>query len=126
VKKLDVVTKKYFVGPAFFNGIASFTTYNGNFEGFQLDPRSIIIDYEGLQLEREFYAPVYEAEQQYQSRLPDFRNTLLWKPHVETGRNGTAALSLYTSDQKGRYRVVIEGMDKKGNAVATHVPIEVN
>lgn len=124
VKKLDVITKRYFIGPVFFNGIASFTTYNGAYDGFQLDPRSIVIDYEGLQLERAFFAPVYETPQQQASRLPDFRNTLFWKPHVATAA-GKTAFSFYTSDQKGTYMVVTEGMDDKGNAVVAHLPFEV-
>ncbi|HUQ97709.1 MAG TPA: hypothetical protein VM010_08585 [Chitinophagaceae bacterium] len=120
VKKLDVVTRKYFIGPTMFNGIASFTTYNGTFDGFQLDPRAIVVDYEGLQLEREFYAPVYETETQRKSRIPDFRNTLLWKPQVTLDKNGRAIISFYTSDQKGTYRVMIEGIDENGKvAVAT-------
>lgn len=121
-----MVTQKYFMGPTLFNGIASFTTYNGHYEGFSLDPRSIIIDYEGLQLEREFYAPVYETGEQYRSRMPDFQNTLLWKPHVETDKNGHAAIRFYTSDQKGLFRIVVEGIDANGNVVATSFPINVN
>jgi hypothetical protein len=125
VKKIDVVARKYFVGPTFFNGIASFTTYTGKYEGFSLDPRSIIIDYEGLQLEREFYAPVYETESQYKSRIPDMRNTLFWDPKASLDRDGKAALSFYTSDRKGTYMIVVEGLDHKGNTAVTRLPFVV-
>jgi hypothetical protein len=125
VKRLDVVTRMFFIGPGMFNGIASFTTYNGTHDGFLLDPKAIVIDYEGLQLERAFFAPVYETEQQYQSRLPDFRNTLFWKPQVLTDKNGKATLQFYTSDQKGRYRIMIEGMNKKADAAAGYLEFDV-
>ena len=125
IKKLDVVTHKYFIGPGFFNGIASFTTYNGNYEGLQLDPHAVIIDYEGLQLEREFYAPVYETSRQIESRMPDFRSTLLWEPHVNVA-NGTATISFYTSDVKGIYTVELEGLDKNGQPLVAKLPIDVH
>jgi hypothetical protein len=125
VKKLDVMARKYFIGPVFFNGIASFTTYTGNYEGFTLDPRCVIIDYEGLQLEREFYAPVYETAQQSDSRMPDFRTTLLWKPQVHFGKEEKTAVDFYTSDQKGRYVVVVEGIDSQGNTAVARYPFEV-
>jgi hypothetical protein len=125
VKKLDVMSRKYFIGPTFFNGIASFTTYTGNYEGFTLDPRSVVIDYEGMQLEREFYAPVYETAQQAGSRVPDFRNTLLWKPQLDFGKGEKAVVEFYTSDQKGHYMVVVEGLDNEGNAAAARFPFEV-
>jgi hypothetical protein len=123
VKKLDVVTRKFFMGPTLFNGIASFKTYNGNYEGFSLDPGTIVVDYEGLQLEREFFAPVYETEKQLKSRLPDFRNTLYWKPQVTTDKKGKAMLQFYTSDQTGTYRVTIEGLNEKGDAAASQFEI---
>ncbi|MFL5788516.1 MAG: hypothetical protein ACJ748_10725, partial [Flavisolibacter sp.] len=60
IRKLDIITENYILGPSNFSGIASFVTYNGNFQGYELDPRDITIDYEGLQLQREFYSPSYD------------------------------------------------------------------
>ncbi|HEY1112080.1 MAG TPA: hypothetical protein VGE66_00905 [Chitinophagaceae bacterium] len=119
VRRLDVIARGYLLGPYYFKGVASFTTYAGNLEGFALDPRVLMVNYEGLQLQREFYAPAYETPAQLASRIPDLRTTLLWKPDISTGDQGSTALSFYTSDGKGRYLGVLQGLDKEGRPAAT-------
>jgi hypothetical protein len=120
VRKLDIIPKGYLLGPNYFSGVASFTTYEGNLEGFSLDPRILMVNYEGLLLQREFYAPVYETASQQSSRIPDFRTTLMWKPDIVTDEKGSSALSFYTSDNKGQYIGVLQGLDKEGRpALAT-------
>jgi hypothetical protein len=114
VKRLDIIPRGYLFGPHYFRGVASFTTYAGNLEGLTLDPRILMVNYEGPQLQREFYAPVYMTADQKNSRIPDFRTTLLWKPDIVTGEKGSAALSFYTSDHKGQYIGVLQGIDKEG------------
>jgi len=125
VKKLDVMSFQYFLGPAAFNGIASFTTYNGDYDGFELDPHSLLIDYEGLQLQREFYSPVYATEQQAAGRQPDFRNLLYWSPAIHTDGQGKKESSFYTSDLPGKYVAVIQGIAGNGEAGAKYIYFEV-
>ncbi|MGV3658433.1 MAG: hypothetical protein ACO1NX_10770, partial [Chitinophagaceae bacterium] len=125
VRRLDVLTRRFFIGQLTFNGIASFTTHAGNFEGLALNPRAVIIDYEGLQQQREFYAPVYETEQQLLSRLPDFRNLLHWAPQVKYTGPQKQELSFYTSDRKGKYVVVVQGLSRDGHAGVTTFSIDV-
>lgn len=119
VRQLDVIAKGYLIGPYYFKGVASFTTYAGNLEGFALDPRVLMVNYEGLQLQREFYSPVYDTPERLASRIPDFRTTLLWNPDITTGEKGSAALSFYTSDRKGQYLGVLQGLDREGHPAAT-------
>jgi len=116
VKKLEVMTRRYYMGVISMPGIVSFTTYGGDLEGFQLDPRSVSLDYEGLQLQREFYSPKYETPKQRETRLPDQRNVLCWEPVVTTDSNGKQQVEFYTSDLVGDYTVLIEGLSKDGSA----------
>jgi hypothetical protein len=118
IKKLDVVPRRYLLGGMNFKGVASFETYQGKFDGFELTPGLIAVDYEGLQLQREFYSPSYAEESDRLKRIPDMRSTLYWTPHVETG-NGK--LQFYTSDQSGQFIVVLQGLTQDGKPVsATH------
>ena len=78
VKKLEVVPRRFVMGGINFNGIASFETYNGRFDGFEMTPGVVAVDYEGLQLQREFYSPSYESNIEKERRVPDFRTTLYW------------------------------------------------
>ena len=116
IKKLDVITTKYIYGPAVFNGLLSFTTYNGLSTNVQLDPRAVVLDYGALQLERKFYSPVYDSQEQIESPIPDFRNVLYWNSKADTGPQGQNKLTFYTGDKYGRYMVIIEGIAPNGEA----------
>jgi hypothetical protein len=119
IKRLDVVQNKWIQGPVKFFGIVSFSTYNGDLAGFPLNPNSIVLDYEGLQLQREFYSPKYENKKQRESRLPDQRTLLYWNPNLITSDEGKAKIKFYTSDLSGKYNVVVEGMNKSGALVTS-------
>ncbi|PJJ52987.1 hypothetical protein [Hymenobacter chitinivorans] len=125
VQKLEVVTKRYFVGPFVHPGIVSYTTYKGDLAGFPLDAHALLQEYEGLQGQRDFYAPRYDTPAQQQSRLPDFRNLLYWNPEVVTTPGALPELSFYTSDQVGRYRVVVQGLSQNGLSGSTTATFEV-
>lgn len=114
IRKLEVVSRTYYSGNMAFNGIANFITYNGKMEGYELDPRATLIDYKGLQIQREFNAPVYETQAQIDSRSPDFRHLLNWSPNINTSKKGKINTSFYTSDVPGKYAIVIQGISKEG------------
>jgi hypothetical protein len=116
IQKLDVITNRYFMGTALFNGLISFMTYKGDLAGFPLDTRVLKLDYDGLQLQREFYAPRYTNAKQQESRLPDARTLLYWNPSVRTNEQGKAQLDFYTSDMAGIYLIDVNGLSKDGNA----------
>jgi hypothetical protein len=125
VKELQVVNKKYFLGASSFEGILNFKTYTGRPEGLTLDPNATVIDYEGLQLQREFFSPVYETQNQVTSRLPDFRHLLYWVPIIKTNPSGKQQVSFYTSDLAGKYMVTIEGLSVKGSAGYQYLAVDV-
>ncbi|WP_192821902.1 hypothetical protein [Rufibacter sp. LB8] len=121
VRQLDVTARKFYMGATEFPGIVSFTTYAGNLKGFQVDPRALLVEYDGLQIQREFHSPQYGTSELQTSRLPDLRNLLYWNPTVQTDSQGKAQLQFFTADQKGRYQVVIQGLAPDGKAgSATH------
>ena len=61
IRKLQTVNRRIFMGGVNFPGIMNWTTYKGDLGGYILDPRATVIDYEGLQMRREFYEPVSYA-----------------------------------------------------------------
>lgn len=126
VNKLEVITNKFIKGEFMYQGIVNFTTYHGDMQDLKLDSRAVILDYEGLQLKREFYSPVYKTGQQALSRLPDFRNLLYWSPTVQTDNNGQATVEFYTGDLKGKYVAVLQGMDEAGYAGSYYFTFDVN
>ncbi|MCF0038911.1 hypothetical protein [Dyadobacter fanqingshengii] len=113
VKKVEVLSSRYFLGPMTFTGIVSFSTYRNDLAGYELDPKVTVMPYEGLQVQREFYSPRYDKGNA-ESRIPDFRNLLHWAPNITTDASGKANLDFYTSDQTGHYQVVIQGITPSG------------
>ena len=61
--------------------------------------------------QREFYTP---DSAEMLSPLPDARNTLLWSPSVQTGKNGDATVPFRTSDINTQFVGVVEGTDGLG------------
>jgi hypothetical protein len=114
VWRLDVLTRRYFLGPLSFQGISIFTTYHGDLSDFELDPRILVLNYEGLQLHKEFYSPRYELEAQQQSRLPDTRSLLYWNPMATTDLKGKGHVEFFTPDVEGKYTIVIQGITPAG------------
>ena len=114
VKKLDIVARQYYLGPAEFNGIVSYITATGDLANFPLDTRSLVQNYEGLQHHREFYAPLYKSSADRNSHLPDFRDLLFWTPELKADANGKYSLEFYSSDQTGNYEVIVQGITDEG------------
>jgi uncharacterized protein YfaS (alpha-2-macroglobulin family) len=78
-----------------------------------------------MQYQREFYSPVYETQDQISSRLPDFRNVLFWSPDVHTNAQGKAEINFFSSDLKGKYIAVLQGLNVDGRAGERSVLFEV-
>ena len=115
IKRIDVLNTRYFQGRNTYEGILSLMTYRGDLDGYQADPRALVMGYDGLQAERIFYAPVYDTPESRESRIPDNRNLLWWNPGI-TMHQSTHTEKFYSSDQPGNYIVVLQGIDSGGNA----------
>jgi hypothetical protein len=124
IRKLEVIDNRFFHGSAIYNGIVSFTTYKADLEDFPLDPRVLVERYEGVQRQREFYAPRYDTPEAAKSRLPDLRNLLYWNPSISTGPDAQT-VDFYTGDQAGRYLVVLQGLAANGLAGSHSFVLEV-
>lgn len=116
IKQVDVVTNQYYLGKFVFDGIVSYRTYQGDLGGFQFDPATVIMDYEGLQSKKEFFSPKYDAPTDRQSRLPDMRNLLHWTPDLTIDAQ-EQPIEFYSSDQTGTFQVIIQGISKRGQPV---------
>jgi hypothetical protein len=98
------------------NGVIVITTKQGK----GLDPKDIAskgilpIAVPGFYKARQFYSPKYEHPNDYINRK-DLRSTIYWLPELATDKEGNASISFYNADGAGKYRVIVEGMDEKGN-----------
>ncbi len=114
IKRLDIISGKYYYGNVISDGIVSYTTYKGDLAGFTLNADNVVIKYDGLQREREFYSPVYDSALQQEKHLPDERNVLYWNPNLKTDSEGKANFNFYTSDVAGKFACIIQGITQDG------------
>ncbi len=67
---------------------------------------------QGYEKERSFYIPKYDVPANLNRK--DLRTTVYWNPNVATDATGKANFEFYNADGKGKYKVVIEGIDDNG------------
>lgn len=114
IQRLELILTAYTYGKNSFSGIASFYSYKGDLAGYQLPATALVLDYESLQTNREFYSPMYEGDHTGFSRSPDYRTTLLWSGTNVTDARGQATMSFFTSEVKGKYVVDIQSITADG------------
>lgn len=117
VQKIEVIADRYIISKNIYDGILSFTTYDGNFEGLELDSNDLIADEQGWQYQRQFVIPDYRQVEIRNNRIPDFRELLLWEPLLAITGSGPTKVSLFTGDIKGEFIAVVKGVTDDGRTV---------
>jgi hypothetical protein len=72
---------------------------------------------------KKFYTPKYLPDIEHSAK-PDFRTTLFWDPEI-TLQNGNTEHSFFTSDQTGKYKVIVEGISESGKICVGSTEFEV-
>lgn len=117
----DVALIKVFKGPEGAalgmneGGIAIYTKKGGNTtnrpgeKGFFTEKKL------GYALNREFFSPDYSVSSD--PSVADNRVTLYWNGNLKTDQSGVATVRFYNNDITKKYKVVIQGIDKKGKLI---------
>jgi hypothetical protein len=74
---------------------------------------------------RSFISPDYSSVDISKNRIPDYRNTLYWNPSVKPGKDGTARVEFWSSDNKSDYIINIQGITSEGEMVSFNKIIKV-
>ncbi|MBC7418253.1 MAG: carboxypeptidase regulatory-like domain-containing protein [Pedobacter sp.] len=73
----------------------------------------LIFSPQGYDKSRAFYVPRYDVTANLNRN--DLRTTVYWNPSVVTDAAGKASFEFYNADGKGKYKVVVEGIDDNGD-----------
>ena len=114
IERADIINTRYFISGNIFDGIVSFITVKGNLSVIEFDNSIFRQVYEGFQTRNNSYTPDYSSIVMKNSRIPDYRNTLYWKPDLHTAKNGKTEIEFFTSDESSDYTIVVEGITPDG------------
>lgn len=79
----------------------------------EYNPSMAFYNPRGFNPVKEFYSPKYNNDGN-DPRVPDLRTTIYWNPGVVVAQDGKLKLDFFNGDLKGKYRVVVEGINSDG------------
>jgi hypothetical protein len=121
IQRIEVVKEDYVKGGQTYGGIISIISRKGDFAGIDLPSAGIFINYNFL-TESICQEPGYDQVTSH----PDSRNTILWKPGINS-KNGSSEKFLFTApDTPGRYTIVVEEVTIKGDLLRATKTLEVD
>lgn len=105
--------------PIGFAAVIEITTIQGMYRYRQ---PAFQINMDVLNNDKIFYSPDYAIENQTSS---DYRRTLYWNPSYVIEKGKSAIITFYTSDVKGTFHIVAEGLDNAGNPLQAECTFQV-
>lgn len=123
IERVEIVGRRYLAGKSIFHGIVNFVTYKRNFGGQAFPDYIVEQKYQPLLRARQFHAPDYS--QTDQARIPDFRSLLHWEAKLPWDSSQKLGRNFYSGDDKGHYRVVINGLSQSGKTLYGTTTFEV-
>ncbi|AXT60214.1 hypothetical protein D1816_07575 [Aquimarina sp. AD10] len=117
VKSISFIRDKYYVGAKVFDGVVIIKSIDETFlktskEKVNLAP----IQLADLKTEKKYFNQRYDSQEEY-SRIPDYRNQLLWQPNVVLN-NPKYDINFFTSDVAGQYEISIEGFTNDNQPIS--------
>lgn len=119
VDRIDVVQGKYQIGNYTLTGIVNIITKKSDYTDVPLQDYMTRITYRVADPVPVFSAPDYSKDENRQSPVPDFRNTLTWAPVLKPGTDGNLKISFWTSDLGQAYRISVQGFNPEGKLIST-------
>ena len=122
IESIGIINNRYYMGSRVIDGIVSFRTKEGNLQGFVPGPQSQSYSYKGVSPQKAYTFPVYDSsdigESDLKARIPDYRDQLFWNPEIKVGSEDVYNIEFFTSDTKGQFEVVVDGITKEGKSVS--------
>jgi hypothetical protein len=117
IEKIDIINNYYILGDTRYGGIIHLMTKKKNFASLLNKDNLFFYQLTGFTKNTQFLKIKYDDLVSVNNRIPDFRNTLFWTPYVAVDENGEANVSFYTSDEKGKFLITLEGITQGAKPV---------
>ena len=120
ISRIEIVSGLYVKGDQTYGGIINIITKHGDFGGINLPSSGVFINYGFLSdssRHPKTLTPLLHT--------PDTRNTLCWNPHFVINNSNRVKLSFTTSDTPGRYLIILNAINTKGETLRQITAFEV-
>ena len=105
------------------NGLIVITSKRGSSALNNYVPKGIVtVQPQGFQLQKAFYKPAYDVEEALRYNT-DLRSTIHWEPAIVSDASGKASFDFFTSDSKGKYLLILEGIDLRGRLLRKEMEV---
>ena len=111
ISHIEVVNMIYVKGDQTYGGIINIISKLGDFGGIDLPSSGIFINYRFLS-DSSHYKGIYLPSPHF----PDTRNTLYWEPKLGLNKSNSANVTFTTPDTPGRYLIILNGINLKGES----------
>jgi hypothetical protein len=112
ISRIEVVNSLYVKGDQIYGGIINIISKQSDFAGMDLPSSGVFINY-GFLADSIYNSVIFRQKQHY----PDTRNTLFWEPKLEFIKASPIKISFTTSDTPGRYQILLNGINSKGEVL---------
>jgi hypothetical protein len=112
IKSIDVMSRKYYLGDAQFNGIVHYKTYKADLAGFSLPDEEVIYPLHGIQIPTTADFNKYDQA----DPMPNLRNLLYLANNQKINTTDDNSFHFFTSDTDGMYKIIVRAKDKNGIA----------
>jgi hypothetical protein len=119
ISRIEIVNELYVKGDQTYGGIINIISKRGDFAGIDLPSSGIFINFSFLS-DKDHYSKINPLP-----NTPDTRNTLFWEPQLVLNKDNTSNVSFSVSDTPGRYQVVLNGVNSKGETYRLSTTFEV-
>ena len=122
IEKIEMIRDQFQIADMSYQGMMVISTYEGNFADTFQRENSTVATLQNARREKNYFVQEYANDRK--TRLPDYRQLLLWKPHLSLD-NEAIELEFYTSDIPGSYEVFLEGFTEYGKPISVRLQFEV-
>lgn len=122
--RIEVVNLNYYIENEEIGRLVCFYTKNGNTGSLDFDSRIFRQARECYHSGYSFVGPNYTLKEHKKSRLADYRNTLYFS-NIELDSENKASIDFFTCDDRGKYIVVLQAIDKEGQLRTNTTTFEV-
>ncbi|MEN8201086.1 MAG: hypothetical protein ABFS28_00725 [Bacteroidota bacterium] len=110
IDRIDLINEVYLKGSMSFGGLIAIYSKDGDLAGIDLAPGSYFFDFQSFYEEPEAYV----ASPSPGDRIPDMRNTILWKEDLPVRKDRPGELKFTAPSTPGEYVILVRAVAPDG------------